>query len=87
METPSHEVSSFDHFVTQWISVRMDSLGRSRNSSQVQLLGSETSPTMVEEMRRDHPRDDLEIPWIRGPCIYLSLARGDRTRRDRLTRR
>src|SRR5262245_30699305 len=37
METPSHAVSSFDHFVTQWLSTRISSLGRARNESQDQL--------------------------------------------------
>ncbi len=39
-ETPCQAVSSFDHFVTQWMSFVTSSLGSSRNSSHVQLTGS-----------------------------------------------
>src|SRR5215472_16815473 len=46
--TPCHTVSSFDHFVTQWISTVISSLGSARNSSHVQLRGSLTSPLMVK---------------------------------------
>src|SRR5215213_8568402 len=45
-ETPSHLVSSFDHLVTQWISLVISSEGSCVNSSQVQRLGSSTSPTI-----------------------------------------
>src|SRR5918995_111504 len=45
-ETPSHLVPSFDHLVTQWISLVISSEGSSLHSSQVHLLGSSTSPTM-----------------------------------------
>src|SRR5215203_7219361 len=44
-ETPSQRVSSFDHFVTQWMSVVISSEGSCLNSSQVHLLGSSISPT------------------------------------------
>src|SRR6266850_6867773 len=43
-ETPRHDVSSFDHFETQWISTVIRSLGSAVNCSQVQDLGSSTSP-------------------------------------------
>src|SRR5207244_1332580 len=43
-ETPRHDVSSFDHFVTQWMSTVIRSLGSSVNCSQVQDLGWSTSP-------------------------------------------
>src|SRR5918998_3498724 len=45
-ETPSHLVPSFDHLVTQWISLVISSEGSCLNSSQVHLLGSSTSPTI-----------------------------------------
>src|ERR687898_2145661 len=44
-ETPSHLVPSFDHLVTQWISVVISSEGSSLNSSHLLLLGSSTSPS------------------------------------------
>src|SRR5215210_8840385 len=46
METPSQLVPSFDHLVTQWMSVVISSEGSCLNSSQVHLLGSSISPTM-----------------------------------------
>src|SRR5215208_3824676 len=46
METPSHLVPSFDHLVTQWMSLVISSEGSWLNSSQVHLLGSSISPTM-----------------------------------------
>src|SRR2546422_2815448 len=36
IDTPSHFVSSLDHFVTQWMSVVTDSCGSASNSSHVQ---------------------------------------------------
>src|SRR5215212_5521350 len=45
-ETPSHLVPSFDHLVTQWMSVVISSEGSSLNSSHTHLFGSSTSPTM-----------------------------------------
>src|SRR5262245_51575606 len=45
-ETPSHTVSNLLHFVTQWISRVIVSLGSLRNSSQVHRLGSSTSPVI-----------------------------------------
>src|SRR5215831_4490707 len=45
-ETPRQIVSSFDHFVTQWMSTVTSSLGSARNSSHVQRLGSSTSPVI-----------------------------------------
>src|SRR5918996_172970 len=50
-ETPCHTVSSFDHLVTQWMSTVTSSLGRARNSSQVQRRGSSTSPTIEKSQR------------------------------------
>src|SRR5919107_3636496 len=44
-ETPSHLVPSFDHLVTQWISLVISSEGSCLNSSHVHLLGSSISPT------------------------------------------
>ena len=38
-EMPSHTVSSFVHFVTQWISRVTSVLGSARNSSHVQWRG------------------------------------------------
>src|SRR5215204_3892236 len=46
METPSHLVPSFDHLVTQWMSLVISSEGSCLNSSQVHLLDSSISPTM-----------------------------------------
>src|SRR5215831_4962133 len=45
-ETPRQTVSSFDHLVTQWMSRVISSLGRARNSSQVQPRGSSSSPAI-----------------------------------------
>src|SRR5467141_3412046 len=45
-ETPRHDVSSFDHLVTQWMSTVIRSLGSAVNCSQVQDLGASTSPRM-----------------------------------------
>ena len=50
-ETPCQTVSSFDHFVTQWMSTVTSSLGSARNSSHVQRRGSSTSPTMAKSQR------------------------------------
>src|SRR3954451_7888271 len=46
-ETPSHSESSFDHFVTHWMSLVICSLGSARNSSHVQRRGSSISPAIV----------------------------------------
>src|SRR5918992_5819248 len=46
METPSHLVPSFDHLVTQWMSLVISSEGSCLNSSHVHLLGWSISPTM-----------------------------------------
>src|SRR5215204_1474385 len=43
-ETPRHAVSSLDHFVTQWMSVRISSLGKARSSSHDHEVGSSTAP-------------------------------------------
>src|SRR5215218_5704781 len=45
-ETPSQRVPSFDHLVTQWMSVVISSEGSCVNSSHIHLFGSSTSPTM-----------------------------------------
>jgi hypothetical protein len=45
-ETPSHSVSNFDHFVTQWMSFVTASDGSARSSSHVQLTGS-APPSIV----------------------------------------
>src|SRR4249919_3192445 len=47
-ETPVQTVSSFDHFVTQWMSTVTVSLGSDRKSSQVHDLGSSTAPWIVK---------------------------------------
>src|SRR5581483_4998530 len=47
-ETPVQTVSSFDHFVTQWMSTVTVSLGRPRNSSQLHDLCSSTAPRIVK---------------------------------------
>jgi len=46
-ETPVHVVSSFDHFVTQWMSTVKVSEGSARSSSHVQETASSTAPWMV----------------------------------------
>src|SRR6266545_5376927 len=46
MDTPSQTVSSFDHFVTQWMSTVKVSLGRARNSSHDHVTGS-PAPSIV----------------------------------------
>src|SRR6058998_2965411 len=46
--TPSQTMSSFVHFVTQLMSTVIVSLGKARNSSQVQRCSSSTSPTIVK---------------------------------------
>src|SRR5215831_6225828 len=45
-ETPRQTVSSFDHLVTQWMSRVISSLGRVRDSSQLQRRGASNSPTI-----------------------------------------
>src|SRR5215203_191477 len=45
-ETPSQRVPSFDHLVTQWMSLMISSEGSSLNSSHAHLFGSSISPTM-----------------------------------------
>src|SRR6187551_1559800 len=47
METPCQPVSSFDHFVTQWMSAVTCSLGSAWSSSQVQRTGSTPEPSIV----------------------------------------
>src|SRR6266480_1311681 len=46
--TPFQVVSSFDHLVTQWMSLVTVSVGRAWNSFQVQRLGSSISPSMLK---------------------------------------
>src|SRR5215218_396590 len=46
-DTPSHVVPSFDHLVTQWMSLVISSEGNARNSSHDHALGSSTSPSIV----------------------------------------
>src|SRR5262245_32266863 len=47
-DTPVQFVSSFDHFVTQWMSTVTVSLGSARSSSQVHEIGSPTAPVIVK---------------------------------------
>ena len=47
-ETPVHVVSSFDHFVTQWMSTVTVSAGSARNSSHGHDTGSSTAPWIVK---------------------------------------
>ena len=47
-ETPFQLVSSFDHFVTQWMSVVIVSEGRATNSSHGHDTGSSTAPRIVK---------------------------------------
>src|SRR5258706_10344485 len=50
-ETPRHDVSSFDHFVTQWMSTVIRSLGSAVNCSQVHDLGVSISP-LISKLHR-----------------------------------
>src|SRR6476646_2143850 len=47
-DTPFHVVSSFDHFVTQWMSTVNVSAGSCTNSSQGHDTGSSTAPCTVK---------------------------------------
>src|SRR5918996_1646606 len=47
-ETPSQVVPSFDHLVTQWMSLVISSEGKARNSSHDHILGPSTSPSIVK---------------------------------------
>src|SRR5215204_6159814 len=47
-ETPSQVVPSFDHLVTQWMSLVISSEGKARNSSHDHVLGPSTSPSIVK---------------------------------------
>src|SRR5919198_2688000 len=47
-DTPVHVVSSFDHFVTQWMSTVRVSLGSAVSSSHVHDTGSSTAPPSVK---------------------------------------
>src|SRR5215207_2789441 len=47
-ETPSQVVPSFDHLVTQWMSLVTSSEGNARNSSHDHVLGASTSPAIVK---------------------------------------
>src|SRR5437879_4103754 len=47
-ETPFHMVSSFDHLVTQWMSLVTVSDGSAMSSFQVHRFGSSISPSMVK---------------------------------------
>src|ERR1051325_8679955 len=47
-DTPVQVVSSFDHLVTQWMSLVNVSDGRAENSFHVQRRGSSISPSMVK---------------------------------------
>src|SRR5919197_6451148 len=49
--TPSQRVSSLVHLVTQWMSTTKVCEGSLRNSSQVQVTGSDTSPSIVKVQR------------------------------------
>src|SRR5437762_377343 len=55
-ETPFQFVSSFDHFVTQWMSTVKVSAGSSMNSAQLHEIGSSTSP-VIEKLH-----------WSSGVC-------------------
>jgi hypothetical protein len=46
-ETPRQLVSSFDHFVTQWMSTVGVSWGRARNSFHVHVRPASTAPSIV----------------------------------------
>src|SRR5919197_4483404 len=50
-DTPSQTVSSFVHFVTQWMYARLSSLGSARNASQSHVLGSVPSTSTVNVHR------------------------------------
>src|SRR5215203_6557979 len=80
-ETPSQLVPSFDHLVTQWMSVVISSEASARNSSQVHFLGSSTSPTIERshssrEVRGVGPAESTGNPSTRycpgGRWVSLS---------------
>src|SRR5438552_2262286 len=48
IDTPSQRVPNFDHFVTQWMSVVIDSRGRAWNSSHVQRADFPSAPRSVK---------------------------------------
>src|SRR2546427_5799243 len=48
-ETPFQFLSTFDHFVTQWMSLVPVSDGRARSSFHVQRLGSSISPSIEND--------------------------------------
>src|ERR671932_2477287 len=83
-DTPSHLVPSFDHLVTQWMSVLISSLGSVRNSSHVHRLGSSTSPTIEKShwsrrVRGVGPAERTGKPstryWPGGSCVPCSVGR------------
>src|SRR5215211_9175516 len=82
-ETPSHLVPSFDHLVTQWMSVVISSEGSSLNSSHTHVFGSSTSPTMEKShsstgVRGVGPAESTGKPstryWPGGRETSLSLC-------------
>src|SRR5215210_8517006 len=83
-ETPSHLVPSFDHLVTQCISMVISSEGNRLNSSHVHLFGSSTSP-MMEKSHFSRgvcgvgPAESTGKPstryWPGGNCVSWLLRR------------
>src|SRR5919109_4756082 len=88
-ETPSHLVPSFDHLVTQWMSLVISSEGSRLNSSHVHLLGSSTSPTTEKShssrgVRGVGPAERTGKPssryWPGGSCVSCPLRRPPKPR-------
>src|SRR5919199_2121184 len=88
-ETPSHLVPSFDHLVTQWMSLVISSEGSRLNSSHVHLLGSSTSPTMEKShssrgVRGVGPAERTGKPssryWPGGSFVSCPLRRRPKPR-------
>jgi hypothetical protein len=79
METPCHGVSSFDHFVTQWMSTVTSSLGNARNSSHVQREFFWVSKPGARHSQNIAVRPDVGIvifdstvPISTGKAVYLA---------------
>src|SRR5918997_252579 len=69
-ETPSQVVPSFDHLVTQWMSVVISSGGSARNSSQVHLLGGAGGRSCGEDGEAIYQ----ELPWRQLGVLFCLIA-------------
>src|SRR3954463_3330719 len=93
-DTPVHVVSSFVHFVTQWMSTVNVSCGSARNSSQVHVGGASTSPSIVNvqssvSVRGVGPADSTgksSTTYWPGGTRDVSTSRRGRPRKPRETK-